>query len=98
MLFLSSNYLASLPYHYDHGDAYARYRRAREASLDLLLTIFPTVHILLTSKQLRLLPDYIRAYLDSQYLSSIRSGTMGVGGNASLFPSLQGGKQTVIIR
>jgi len=93
-----SKYLAALPDHYDQGDAYARYRRAREASVDLLLTIVPSVRSLLTSTQLRLLPDYIRAYLDTQYLSSIRSGTMGVGGNASLFPSLQGGKQTVIIR
>jgi hypothetical protein len=93
-----AKYLAALPDHYDQGDAYARYRRAREASVDLLLPLVPKVRGLLTPAQLRLLPDYIRAYLDTQYLSSIRSGTMGTGGNASLFPSPQRGGQTIIMR
>ena len=94
-----SKYLAALPDRYDQGEAYARYRRAREASVDLLIPLVPKVRGLLTPAQLRLLPDYIRAYLDTQYLSSIRSGTMGVGGNASLFPSPpQGGGQTFIMR
>jgi hypothetical protein len=93
-----SKYLAALPDHYDQGDAYARYRRAREASVDLLLPIVPKVRGLLTAAQLRLLPDYIRAYLDTQYLSSIRSGTMGTGGNASLFPSAPGGGMNFIMR
>jgi hypothetical protein len=94
-----SIYLAALPDHYDQGEAYAHYRRAREASVDLLLPLVPKVRGVLTAAQLRLLPDYIRAYLDTQYLASIRSGTMGVGGNASLFPSPPGGgQQTFIMR
>lgn len=92
-----AKYLAALPDSYDQGEAYARYRRAREASVDLLIPLVPKVKGVLTPAQLRLLPDYIRAYLDTQYLSSIRSGTMGVG-NASTFPSPQGGGQIFIMR
>jgi hypothetical protein len=76
-----SKTLAALPTHYDHNAAYARYRAAREATVDLLLKIAPGVKRLLTAEQRRKLPDIVTSSLDTWYLQSIRSGTAGSGAN-----------------
>lgn len=76
-----SKALAALPAHYDHNAAYARYRAAREATVDLLLRIAPGVKGLLTAEQRRKLPDIVTSSLDTWYLQSIRSGTAGSGAN-----------------
>jgi hypothetical protein len=95
---------AALPDTYSHDEAYARYRTAREASIDLLLTVAPTVKALLTKEQLRKLPSYVASALDKRYLSSIRSGTAGGGGAAiPVGPGMMmtgggGGSQTIIMR
>jgi hypothetical protein len=95
-----SKYLAELPDRYDQGEAYARYKQAREASVDILIKLVPHIRGLLTPEQRRRLPDFLLAYLDTQYLSSIRSGTAG---NQGFFPGMPGapglgGGQQVIIR
>jgi hypothetical protein len=74
-----TKYLASLPTEYDQGDAYARYKGAREASVDLLLRIAPSINGLVTAEQKRKLPAFVASYLDQRYLASIRSGTAGSG-------------------
>ncbi len=95
---------AALPDTYSHDEAYARYRTAREASIDLLLTVAPTVKALLTKEQLRKLPSYVASALDKRYLSSIRSGTAGGGGAAipggpgMMMTGGGGGSQTIIMR
>lgn len=71
--------LAALPNEYDQGAAYARYRRGREASVDLLRNLAPKVKGLLDDSQRRKLPPIITSYLDDRYLVSIRSGTAGAG-------------------
>ena len=100
-------FLAALPTEYDEGEAYGRYRAAREASVDLLRRITPTVRALLTDEQRRKLPAIVASYMDPRYLASIRSGTAGAGGS-DLFPGGGGGpiaipgggggNQTIIIR
>jgi hypothetical protein len=75
-----TKYHADLPERYDQGDAYDRYRRAREASVDVLVGIVPSVRSLLTPEQRRQLPDLITAYLDLRYLAAVRSGTSGTPG------------------
>jgi hypothetical protein len=72
---------ADLPNRYDHGAAYRRYKAAREATIDLLLTIAPGTKRLLSLDQLRRLPDIVSSALDTWYLTSIRSGTAGPTGN-----------------
>jgi hypothetical protein len=75
-----AHYYAALPDEYDQGEAYARYRRAREASVDLLIALAPSIKALLDPTQRRKLPDLINAYLDQRYLTAIRSGTSGTPG------------------
>jgi hypothetical protein len=70
----------ALPDRYDHAAVYERYRRSREASVDLLMAVAPAIHDLLTPTQRRKLPDLIAAYLDQRYLGAIRSGTSGTPG------------------
>ena len=90
--------LAALPTHYDHNAAYARYRAAREATVDLLLKVAPGVKGLLTAEQRRKLPDIVTSSLDSWYLQSIRSGTAGSGANPfSNTAAAFGGGQTIMI-
>ena len=72
-----SKYLAALPDRYDEGAAYARYRRAREASVDVLLKLGPGIKELLTPEQRRKLPSIVASFIDPRYLSGIRSGTAG---------------------
>jgi hypothetical protein len=70
----------ALPDHYDQDEVYDRYRKVREASVDLLVAAAPQIRSLLTAAQLRRLPDLIVAYLDPRYLAAIRSGTSGAPG------------------
>jgi hypothetical protein len=81
-----SKYLASLPDKYDRDEAYSRYQRAREASVDMLIKIAPDIRRLLTPDQRRKLPSFVASYLDTRYLASIRSGTAGSFGGMSMFP------------
>jgi hypothetical protein len=94
--------LATLPDRYDQGEAYDRYRRAREASVDLLIALAPRIKALLTDEQLRKLPPLVASHLDTRYLAGIRSGTQGDTGGG-VFMGLRGaggggGGQRVIIR
>jgi len=69
-----------LPDRYDRKAVFERYRKAREASVDLLVTAAPAIRSLLTASQRRKLPDLITAYLDPRYLAAVRSGTSGTPG------------------
>jgi hypothetical protein len=71
---------ATLPKYYDHDAVYDRYRRAREASVDMLIGYAPAVNNILSADQRRRLPAIIAQSLDARYLASIRSGTAGAGG------------------
>jgi len=73
-------HLAALPQDYNRGEAYSVYRRAREASVDLLLELAPRVTALLTDEQRRSLPLLVASHLDRRYLQGIRSGTIGDSG------------------
>ena len=75
---------AALPDHYDQGAAYARYCRAREGSVDLLIKVAPAISTLLTPAQRRKLPALTAAHLDTRYLAAVRSGTPGL--SAPVFP------------
>jgi len=81
-----AKYLASLPDKYNQDDAYRRYQRAREASVDMLIRLAPDIKRLLTPEQRRKLPAIVASYLDTRYLASIRSGTAGAGGGPMMFP------------
>jgi hypothetical protein len=81
-----TKYLASLPDRYDQDEAYDRYRTAREASVDALIKIAPSVKRLLAADQLRRIPAFITPYLDTRYLASVRSGTAGVGLGMMMMP------------
>jgi Carboxypeptidase regulatory-like domain len=94
---------ARLDDRYDHDVAYARYRKAREATIDLLRRLAPDVRGLLTDEQRRKLPPIVASLLDQRYLASIRSGTVGggefggfVGGGLNIPQG--GGANTIIIR
>jgi hypothetical protein len=71
--------LADLPKNYDQGYAYAIYRGAREASVDLLLEFAPKVKNLLTKEQIRRLPQSLLNNMDPKYLKAIRSSTANQG-------------------
>ena len=75
-------FLAALPNDYDEGEAYARYKSARESSVDLLRRLAPVVRRLLTDEQRRKLPALVASYMDLRYLAAIRSGTAGSTGNS----------------
>jgi hypothetical protein len=82
-----AKYLAALPDKYDHDEAYRRYQKAREASVDMLIKLAPDIRRLLTSEQRRKLPALVASYLDPRYLASIRSGTAGAAtGGMTMFP------------
>ncbi len=106
-----AKYLAALPDKYDHDDAYRRYQKAREASVDMLIRLAPDIKRLLTPEQRRKLPSFVASYLDTRYLASIRSGTAGSTGGPMMFPGGMmmmpagggmreggGGGQVIIIR
>ena len=94
-----TNYFAALPDRFDEGEAYNRYRRGREASVDLLLKLSPEITGLLTDAQRRRLPSIVASYLDPRYLSAIRSGTAGGSGFGSGggVPFIEGGAVRVVI-
>jgi Carboxypeptidase regulatory-like domain len=79
-----AKYLAALPERYEQRDAYRRYRTAREANVDALIALAPTIKSLLTRAQVRALSPTLTPYLDTRYLASIRSGTAGAGLGALL--------------
>jgi hypothetical protein len=96
--------LAALPDRYDESDAYVRYKRGRESSVDLLKRLAPQVKGLLTNEQKRKLPPLVTSYLDPRYLTSIRSGTAGAGGSpfagagGGVPIAIGGGGMQVIVR
>jgi carboxypeptidase family protein len=102
-----TKYLAALPDNYDHDEAYHRYQRAREASVDMLIKLAPEINQLLTPGQRRKLPSYVASYLDTRYLASIRSGTAGATASMMMLPggavmriegAPRGGNVTIIRR
>jgi hypothetical protein len=74
-----SRELMALPDNYDHGDAYARYVKARERTIDFLLTLAPAAKAILTPSQRRKLPTQISNYLDERVLRFLRSSSAGDG-------------------
>ena len=72
-----AQYLAGLPEVYDRSEAYERYRRARERTVDELIVLAPRVRALLTTDQVRKLPAFTASSLDTRYLASVRSSTAG---------------------
>ncbi len=72
-----ATYLSALPVNYNRKAAYARYRGAREKTIDQLMVLAPLVRELLTADQLRLLPGNATTSLDRRYLAGVRSSTAG---------------------
>jgi hypothetical protein len=72
-----ASYAAAVPRDYDQGDVYARYKRARRASVDLLISIVPRVKRILTDEQQRRLSPAIASFLEPRYLAAIRAGSEG---------------------
>ena len=66
-----------MPDNYGHGEAYDRYVRAREKTVDYLLAMVPGVKSILTASQRRKLPPQISNYLDERVLRFLRSSTAG---------------------
>ncbi len=94
---------AALPNDFSHDEIYAKYVRAREASIDILRSYAPAVKKLLTKAQYRQLPPFISTALDDRYLKSIRSGTAGSGGGfmgagGMMMAGGMGGMTQVIMR
>ncbi len=75
-------YWATLPDDYVHDDAYDRYRKAREASIDVLISYASVVRGMLSREQYRKLPPFIASALDKRYLRSIRSSTINASSGA----------------
>ena len=69
--------LAGLTDNYSRAEAYAQYKKTREASVDVLIAVAPRVKRILTPEQQRKLPALVAAHLDRWYLQSIRSATVG---------------------
>jgi hypothetical protein len=78
--------LAGLSDNYSHEQAYALYKKTREASVDELMKVAPRVKRVLNKEQQRKLPSLVAAHLDPWYLQSIRSATVGgTGGGPFMF-------------
>ncbi len=91
--------LANLPEQYDQGAAYAEYRAAREATVDLLIKLAPNISGMLTADQKRKIPALVASHLDERYLRGIRSGTQGnTGGGVFMGGFMGGGGGQIIIR
>ena len=73
---------AALPNNYDRAAVYDRYIKARKQTIDLMISIAPSVKGLLTDAQWRKLPAFVASNLDSRYLASIRNGTAMFTGNS----------------
>jgi hypothetical protein len=81
-----ARHLASLPARYDESEAFDQFIRARRAQIDMLAKLAPTIRGLLTSEQLRRLPQLTLNTLDPLYLASVRDGTsLYVGGFTPFF-------------
>lgn len=96
---------AALPDRYDEGGAYVQYKRAREATVDILKALAPQVKGVLNDSQRRMLPALVTSYLDPLYLASIRSGTAGAGagqfsgaGGPIVMPAGAGMQTVTIVR
>lgn len=101
---------AELPDNYDRNAVYDKYIKARKATIDLMISIAPSIKGLLTSEQWRKLPPFVASNLDPRYLASIRNGTamftggggfggfegMFAGGNIRIEGSPGGGTVTII--
>jgi hypothetical protein len=74
---------ADMPAAYDQGEAYARYREGREASVDLLIKVVPLVRGMLTPAQMRKL-GFLAQFMDTRYLAYVRSGTASGGGGMGI--------------
>lgn len=72
-----ARFLSELPDKYSHSDAYGRYRQAREASVDLLIAVAPSIRKMLTDEQVRILPTALLSFMDKRNLQGIRSGSSG---------------------
>ena len=72
-----ATYLALVPDHYSRGEAYDRYVKAREATVDYLLTMVPAVKAVMTGSQRRKLPSQIVNFLDTRVLKFLRSSSAG---------------------
>jgi hypothetical protein len=84
----AAHYFATLPAHYDNGEAYSRYLAARRTQVRMLMDIVPLITDLLTAEQRRKLPGLVVNVLDPRYLASIRDGTsLYAGGPAGGIPS-----------
>lgn len=79
-----AQYWEELPSRYNSGEAHARYKSARRASIDLLIELAPLVNAVLTAEQRRKLPPLLSRLLDHRYLESIRNGTPAGGAAGSL--------------
>lgn len=88
----TAKFLAELPDVYNHSEAYDRYKRAREQTVDLLIKIAPELKHLLTSEQYRMLPTSLAGFMDKRTLQGIRSGTMGGGGGGGFGGGGGGGR------
>jgi hypothetical protein len=80
-----AHYLATLPERYDEGEAFDRFLRARRAQIDMLAKLAPMIRGLLTSEQMRKLPQLTVNWLDPLYLASVRDGTSLYVGGSGLF-------------
>ncbi len=97
----TAHYLAGLPAHYDEGEAFDRFVRARRAQIDMLLRLSPTIRELLTPQQMRKLPQLTLNTLDPLYLASVRDGTsLYVGGGSPFFggPIGFGGAEFMVVQ
>ncbi len=72
-----AKFLSELPDRYNHDEAYHRYKKAREQSIDILIDIAPGIKKMLTPAQIRILPTAVVNFLDKRSLSGLRSGTAG---------------------
>ena len=71
-------YLSALPDVYSTGEpAFASYARAREKTIDYLITIVPQVRDVLTPAQRRRVPPLVANYLDERVLRFLRSSSVG---------------------
>ena len=86
-----ARYLAALPAEYDQGQAFHEYTMARQASVDLLMAVAPSLNSLLTADQKRKLPALVASHLDRRYLAGIRSGTAGNTGGGVFMGGFMGG-------
>ena len=82
---------AALPADYDQGAAYDHYKHAREATVDLLISLAPRINALISAEQKRKLPALVASHLDERYLAGIRSGTAGNTGGGVFMGGFMGG-------